>query len=394
MALRHTEPDTVPIDLGGTPDSSICAPAYKKLREHLGLGSGSIRVADVVQQQVLVEEDVRQAVGSDVVGVQYEPAKWRLDQSIYDFPILVPDQFRPQVLKDGSQVTLDSAGHVLLKLPSKGDFFYPVYAPLAEATCIGDLDKHMDDIETFDRSSFLDRSYEDLAQVAKNYYENTDYLVSGLFGAHIFAGAEFLRGFENFLLDLVANPTFAEALMDRLVQVNVLRFEKYAQTVGKYLHIVHVEDDLGMQSGPFVSLELYRKLVKPYHKRMYALIKSKCNAFISLHSDGAVSSFIPDLIEIGVDALNPVQYTAKGMDTQELKREFGKDITFWGGGCDTQRVLPFGTTQEVKDEVRKRIDDLAPGGGFVFAAIHNITAGVPAENIVAMYDTAREYGVY
>jgi uroporphyrinogen decarboxylase len=157
---------------------------------------------------------------------------------------------------------------------------------------------------------------------------------------------------------------------------------------------VHVEDDLGMQDGPFMSPELYRKRVKPYHNKIYSFIKSHCDAYLVLHSDGAISPFIPDLIEMGIDALNPVQFTAKGMQTDRLKREFGQDICFWGGGCDTQKVLPFGTPDQVRDEVKRRIDDLAPGGGFVFAAVHNITPGVPAENIAVMFETAREYGVY
>jgi len=139
---------------------------------------------------------------------------------------------------------------------------------------------------------------------------------------------------------------------------------------------------------------VYREMVKPYHQKLFAFAKSRCDAYLLLHTDGAVAPFIPDFIEMGVDAINPVQVSATGMDSKALKREFGQDITFWGAGCDSQAILPFGSPQEVEDEVKRRIDDLAPGGGFVFAPIHNIQAGVPAENAVAMFRTARQYGVY
>jgi uroporphyrinogen decarboxylase len=182
--------------------------------------------------------------------------------------------------------------------------------------------------------------------------------------------------------------------MDHLAEANIRRFERYAETVGRYVHVIQFEDDLGMQDRPLLRPALYRKLVKPYHERLFRFAKSRCDAYLLLHTDGAVAPFIPDFIEMGVDALNPVQVSAAGMDTKVLKREFGRDITFWGGGCDSQDVLPFGIAEEVADEVKRRIDDLAPGGGFVFGPVHNIQAGVPPENTVAMFRTAREYGVY
>ena len=140
--------------------------------------------------------------------------------------------------------------------------------------------------------------------------------------------------------------------------------------------------------------DLYRKMIKPKQRRLVEAIKQKTDAKIFYHSCGATYDLIPDLIELGFDILNPVQVSARGMDTRKLKKEFGKEITFWGGGVDTQHILPFGSKQEVADEVKRRIDDLAPGGGFVFAAVHNIQAYVPAENIVTAFDTASSYGIY
>jgi len=370
------------------------AVAYKSLREHLGLGAGRTRVADVYQHTALVEKDVRQALGVDVMLVPDEPNKWRQGSLPDGSPAEFPARFLPRLQDDGSQVTFDAAGNVVLKMPRDGHYFDPVYSPLADATSTRDIKKHVADIENYDKPSHLDKDYEELARRAKSLHENTDCLLVGFFGGHIFQASQSLRGWETFLIDLLVNQRFAEALMDQLAEANIRRFERYAETVGRYVHVVQFEDDLGMQDRPLLRPDLYRKVVKPYHEKLFRFAKSRCDAYLLLHTDGAVSPLIPDFIEMGVDILNPVQVSAAGMDTKALKREFGRDITFWGGGCDSQIVLPFGTPAEVADEVKQRIDDLAPGGGFVFAPIHNVQTGVPPENIVAMFETAREYGVY
>jgi uroporphyrinogen decarboxylase len=195
-------------------------------------------------------------------------------------------------------------------------------------------------------------------------------------------------------MDLVGNQTFAEALMDELAEANIRRFERYADTVAPHVDVIQFEDDLGMQDRPLLRPERYRKLVKPYHAKLFRFVRSRWDGHILLHTDGAVAPFIPDFIEMGIDILNPVQVSAAGMDTKALKKEFGDDITFWGGGCDTQKTLPYGSPADVADEVKRRIDDLAPGGGFVFTQVHNVQAGTPPENVVAMFETAREYGTY
>jgi len=393
-ALRHQEPDRVPLDLGGTTDSTIMAVPYRALRGHLGLDAGTTRVADVYQHTALVEEDVRAALGIDVRLVGDEPLRWRDGLLPDGSPARFPDRFRPQRLDDGSQIVLDASGTVVLKMPRDGHYFDPVHSPLADATTAREIDQHLDDIRSYDKPPHLDTSYEELAVKARTLRERTDYLLVGFFGGHIFQASQSLRGWDTFLLDLLINRALAEALMDRLVQANIERFERYAETVGQYVDVIQFEDDLGMQDRPLLRPELYREVVKPYHARLFRFARSKCDAYLLLHTDGAVAPFIPDFIEMGIDAMNPVQVSATGMDSKVLKREFGDDIVFWGGGCDSQRVLPFGTPQEVEDEVRRRIDDLAPGGGFVFAPIHNIQSEVPAENVVAMFTTAREYGVY
>jgi uroporphyrinogen decarboxylase len=393
-ALRHEEPDRVPIDLGGTVDTSILPMPYKELRDYLGLGSGTICISDVVGQTVLIEEDVRRAMDVDMQGIFYEPREWKEGELNDGSPAHFPAGFRPQTQEDGSQVVLDAAGHVLLKMPKDGYYFDPIYAPLADAGSADDIDRHAAALEAYDRPIYLDASYEELARKARDLYEHSDYLLIGFFGGHIFQASQALRGWERFLMDLLTNRSFAEALMDRLAEGHMRRFERYADTVGKYVQVIHVEDDLGMEDRPLLRPELYREVVKRYHQKLYSYIKSRCDAYLMLHTDGAVYPLIPDFIEMGVDILNPVQVSAKDMDTRRLKAEFGQDIVFWGGGCDTQSILPFGSPRQVQEEVRRRIDDLAPGGGFVFTQIHNIQPHVPPENILAMYETAREYGVY
>jgi uroporphyrinogen decarboxylase len=236
--------------------------------------------------------------------------------------------------------------------------------------------------------------YEEVGERARRLREETDYLIVGFFGGHIFQASQSLRGWDTFLLDLLINQPFAEALMDRLVEANIKRFQRYAETVAPYVDVIQFEDDLGMQDRPLLRPELYRRVVKPYHARLFEYVKQHCDAYLLLHTDGAVAPFIPDFIEMGVDIVNPVQVSAAGMDPEVLKQEFGDDIVFWGAGCDSQEVLPFGTAQEVADEVKRRIDTLAPGGGFVFAPVHNIQPEVGPENVVAMYETARAYGRY
>ena len=393
-ALRHEEPDRVPIDLGGTVDSTISALSYQALRRALGLEPSITRVQDIYQYTAVIEEDVRQALGVDTVPVFDLPREWRMASLPDGSPAQFPARFQPQQQADGSQVVFDAAGTVVLKMPQGGYYFDPLHSPLAGATSVREIDLCLDQIENYDTPTHLDLDAEDLAQVAKHLREGTDYLLVGYFGGHIFQAAQSLRGWQTFLIDLMVNRSWAEALLDRLAEANVRRFDRFARTVGRFVHVVHLEDDLGMQDRPLLRPELYRQIVKPYHARLFRTVKAQCDAYLLLHTDGAVAPLIPDFVDMGVDALNPIQVSAAGMEPRELKRNFGRDLTFWGGSCDSQTVLPFGGQQQVADEVKRHLDELAPGGGFVFSSIHNIQAGVPPENVVALFQTAREYGLY
>jgi uroporphyrinogen decarboxylase len=393
-ALRHEEPDRVPIDLGATVDSTIMAVGYQAFRKQLGLAPSTTRMRDVVGQTAIIEEDVRQALGIDLAPVWDEPQAWRKGTLTDGSPAEVPAKFNPQRQKDGSQVVFDARGNVVLKLPKGGHYFDPVNPPMADAGSVKDIEAYMQDIVNYDTPGYLDKDLETLAEQARETRENTTYAMVGFFGGHFLQAGQVLRGWETFLMDLMVNKKFAHALMEALFQAHAERFDHYAATVGAYLDVVHLEEDLGMQDRPLMKPDVYREMIKPYHQRLCAYIKSKCDARILLHSDGAISDFVPDFIEIGIDALNPVQTSAANMEAGFLKKEFGRDIAFWGAGCDPQAVLPFGTPQQVADEVKRHLDLLAPGGGFVFASIHNIQPEVPVENAVTMFKTALQYGRY
>ena len=185
-----------------------------------------------------------------------------------------------------------------------------------------------------------------------------------------------------------------EEYLERYLEFKLEFWDNLLEQIGDMVDVVCESDDLGTQEATWISKDMYRHLIKPRQKKLFSFIKRRAEVKVFLHSCGSIYDFIPDLIETGVDILNPIQVSAAKMDTAKLKREFGKDLVFWGGGIDTQKVLPYGTKQEIEDEVKKRIDDLAPGGGFVFATVHNIQEDVPPENIVAMLRALNKYGYY
>ncbi|MFO8036832.1 MAG: uroporphyrinogen decarboxylase family protein [Anaerolineales bacterium] len=393
-ALSHEEPDRVPIDLGATQVSGIMAIAYQEFREYLGLGPGITRVMDIYQQTALIEQDMRELLDLDTLPIFQEPNEWQDGTLANGAEAKFPAKFNPQIQEDGSRIVLDANGNIKLKMPSGGHYYDFVHMPLSDATSITDIETCMDEIEKNDEPEHLDKDYTELAAKAKRLREETDYLLTGYFGGHIMYTAQSLRGWDTFLLDLLINEKLARALMEKLVEAHFRRIDRFASTIGKYVDVVEFDEDLGMQDRTLMRPSLYRKMLKPYQKRMFEYAKSKCDAYILFHSDGAIAPFFPDFVEMGIDIVNPIQVSADGMDTQTLKKEFGDDITFWGGTCDTQETLPFGSPEEVVDEVKRRIDDLAPGGGFVFAPVHNIQIGVPCQNIEALFETAKTYGSY
>ncbi len=373
-ALNHQEADRIPIDLGATIVSSITRNAYLTLKQHLGLPLEEIKLLDYVQQLPYVSEDLLERLGADFRMVQ------------------LPSATAPglQIFEDGEYYAFIDRWGARLHMPRQGGLYFDwVDFPIKEPTMAA-LDAYA--WPRPDPPELVDR----LAAQACWLRENTDYALVGsaVIGGGIFEQPARTMGLPNFLMALVSEPQFASRLMDQITDIYIESCNNYLDKVGRYLDVFTFWDDMAGQDGWLISPGLYRRMIKPKERRLVEAIRKKTGAKLFYHSCGATRGLIPDLIDLGFDILNPVQVSARGMDTRQLKREFGRDIVFWGGGVDTQSVLPFGTPQQVADEVKRRIDDLAPGGGFVFAAVHNVQAFVPPENIVAAFDTALEYGVY
>jgi uroporphyrinogen decarboxylase len=387
-ALQHKEPDRVPIDLGGTESSGITGIAYNRLKKYLGI-AGRTQIYDISQMICKVEESVIKKLRSDAIPLLIEPKEWKSWVLQDGSTAEIPARANLLRLDTGEIIRLSDSGQVLARSSQNGYYLDDTYPPLADAQTPRDIEKYPY-FKYFDWPEYIDETYEDLNRKARKFYQETEYLIVGNLWVHIFAAGQALRGFENFMMDLLINQKLAHCLMENLLSVYMERVSRYSESVGKYVQVIEVNDDLGTQAGPQLSPELYRKMIKPYHKRLWNYIKEKTGCYLLLHSCGSVYDFIPDFIEMGIDALNPVQVSAMNMDTARLKKEFGSQMSFWGGGCDTQRILPFGTINEVKDEVKRRMDDLAPGGGFIFTQVHNIQPDVPTENIMAMYEAMDE----
>jgi len=374
LALNHQEPDRIPIDLGGTICSSIHKDAYIGLKKHLGMDVEELKMADYVQQLPCPDEALLERFGVDFRMVQL-PAATAPDVAIFE---------------EGDYYAFIDRWGSKLHMPKDGGLYFdwvdfPIKEPTMEA-----LDNY-----TWPRPDPPEYNTR-LREQARYFYENTDYALVGnaIIGGGIFEQPARIMGLENFLMALVAEPRFADRLMGQITEIYIESCNNYLEQVGEYLQVCTYWDDLNGQDGWLISPDIYRKMIKPKQRRLLEAIKSKTGAKIYYHGCGAVYNLIPDLIELGFDILNPVQVSARGMNTRRLKEEYGQDIVFWGGGVDTQHVLPFGTPEKVADEVKRRIDDLASGGGFVFAAVHNIQALVPPENIVTAFETALEYGKY
>jgi uroporphyrinogen decarboxylase len=374
LALDHQEPDRIPIDLGGTIVTSIARSSYLAVKQLLGQPVGDLTMLDFVQQLPYVDEDLLQRFGVDFRLVQL-PAATAPGLNIFE-----EGDYYAFVDRLGSK----------LHMPKDGGYYFdwvdfPIQAPTLEA-----LDAYR--MPRPDPPEYLDQ----LAEQARRLQAETDYALVGsaIIGGGIFEQPARTMGLPNFLMALVTEPVFADRLMDQITDLYIESCNNYLDQVGGYLDVFTFWDDVAGQNGWLIRPDIYRTRIKPKQRRLVEAIKRKTRAKLFYHSCGATRDLIPDLIDLGFDILNPVQVSAKGMDTRELKRDFGRDIAFWGGGVDTQRVLPFGSRQEVADEVRRRIDDLAAGGGFVFAAVHNIQALVPPENIVTLFDTALAHGRY
>jgi uroporphyrinogen decarboxylase len=372
-ALNHQEPDKIPRDLGGTFTTSLHVGAHSKLKRFLKLEGGSDDVDNYQVRTAVIDPRIVQKFGSDCVALKTKPSsKWKLH--------LYTDS-------KGYQNVADEWG-VVRGCPPEGYYFDVVLSPLAEAT--------MTDLDCFPWPDPLDPGrFDGLVDRARSLYEETDKCIILSVGTSLFAQIGFMMGWEKFLICTAENPPLIKSFVEHLLDFNQKLLTATLDRIGKYVQVFNMYDDLTHQHNLFVSRKTLKDIFMPAYKKLFTAVKRKGDIKILFHICGASRLLFEDLVSIGVDAFNPIQVAAEGMDdTASLKKIFGEQLTFWGGGCDARYVLPSGTTDEVRREVRRRIADLAPGGGFVFCPIHNIQAEVPPENIVAMYDEVSQWESY
>jgi uroporphyrinogen decarboxylase len=404
-ALNHREPDRVPIDLSGHRSSGISCLLYPKLREYLGLPSRPVRVYDPIQQLAIVDDDVLDRFGVDTIELGRGFAQKDEDWADWILPDGTPCEMPAWTLPEREEkrwVIRSKSGRVIAQMPDRAIYFEQTYYPFFEKDNLDAIAEAQSEsmwtaiasppgpLVTGPSGDALYRSG------AANLRKNTERAVLGLFGGNLLEMGQFLYRNDGFLLLLAEDPSRAHAFLDRIVESHMKNLEHFLGTVGKSIDIIAFGDDLGMQSGPQISPAMYREFFKPRHAMMWNRAKQLADVKVMLHCCGGVRELLPDLIEAGLDAINPVQISCSGMEVSRLKEEFGRDMVFWGGGCDTQRILPQGSPEEIQAHVRHQVSVLKRGGGFVFQQVHNILADVPPENVVAMFDavnTSHEHDV-
>ena len=389
-ALGHRETQRVPVDFSGHRSSGIAAMVYPKLRNLLGLPPRPVRVYDVVQQLAIVDQDVLDRFGVDTIemgrGFALDEKSWSPWTLPDGTPCLVPAWTRLE-RQEGRWVIKSQSGRILAHMPDGALYFEQTYFPFLEGDDLNAIANVLgESMWTAIASPPGPIDAKSLAEGARALRAKTDRAVIGLFGGNLFEVGQFLYRNDQFMMLLAGEPRHAHRFLDKLLEIHLANLERFLTAVGKSIDIILFGDDLGMQTGPMMSPRMYRDLFKPRHKLLWNHAKELADVKVMLHCCGGVRELMPDLIEAGLDAINPVQISCSGMSAGELKAEFGKDVTFWGGGCDTQDVLPNGTPQQVAEHVRQQVRTLRPGGGFVFQQVHNILANVPPENIVAMFD--------
>lgn len=373
-ALNHRTPDRVPIDLGGN-QTGIHKFAYESLLKHLGI-SVPVEIMDAVQQLARPCEEVLERFHVDT---RYIAAG-------------APDGFSGEIVRNTRNGRVwhdlrDEFG-VVWSMPDDHPYYMDIsHHPLAEATAA--------DVAEFPFPKGEDPSrFRGLRDRASAIRDNTPYALVGGISGVIYETCWYMRGLERWYMDMVTDTEFCETLLDRVMQFWLDWFRLFLDEVGDLIDVIMVGDDLAGQTGPLFRPEVYRTLVKPRQKQLVQYIRSRTDAKIWYHTCGSCIPYIDDLSDNGIDVLNPMQISAKDMDPAALKARFGERMAFWGGAIDSQHVLPSASPETVREHVRRNVEAWKPGGGYVFNNVHNIQAGVPPENIVALFDAAYEFGFY
>jgi len=364
-ALNHNEPDRVPLDIGGTNNTCMHIEVERAVKKRLGLTTTRETIAATMLKVVLPDESIMEYFAPDCCCVFLKEQK-------------------PWVYHDDGDYYTDAWG-IGYKLNPDGYYFNFCKNPLSAAQFVEDIEKY----ECPQPSEYMMENWEEML----HKYPDKCSILDGL-RSPMFSLPSWIRGEENFYCDLISDDGMLDCLLDKVEDTYIRTLDFIIDRIGNRLDIIKFADDLGAQNNLLLSPEIYRKHIKPRQEHLYQYAKKRTGCKILLHSCGAVSKIIGDLIEIGVDALNPVQISAAGMEPEKLKKEFGSRITFWGGGIDTQHTLMFATPLEVKREVASNIKAFKSGGGYVFAQVHNIMPGTPIDNILAMYEAYYENAGY
>ena len=374
LALDHRQPDRVPLDLGGN-QTGIHRIAYQNLIDLIGLEE-EIAIMDLVQQLAKPSETVLERLRIDT---RYVAAG-------------APDDFSGEIVKrerDGRvwHDFTDEFG-VTWSMPEDHPYFFDIsHSPLAGLS-VQDIRDY-----PFPKGDDPSRFAELRAQALELKRETPYAVVSGISGV-VYEICWYMRGLENLFIDMMEQPEVLETIIDRTLQFWLDWFRLFLKEVGDVVDVVMIGDDLTGQDGPLYPPRIYRSIVKPRQKRLAQFIKSQTQAKVWYHSCGSIVEYIPDLLDNGIDILNPVQIAARDMKPTKLKAEFGDRLVFWGGGIDSQHVLHRATPAEIREHVRRNVRAFMPGGGYVFNNVHNIQADVPPENVLALFDAAAEFGVY
>lgn len=403
-AIAHKQPDQVPVDLGSTPSSGISAIAYSNLLKAIGRTDLPVQIYDVVQQLAQPDMSIIDRFGVDVLDIgrafNTEEKDWHETILANGDKAFYPIHFNPVKQADGSYHCYDEDGKRLLALmPQGATFFDQSYFPYINGfpENYDTLDEEMGRVlwsryvhSPWDHAQDPD-FWKTLREKALQLRASTDKALMIVCGCNLFEWGTFLRRMDNFLMDLLCEPDQVARMLDQLLERHLATLAKVCDSVGDIVDIIRFGDDLGMTSGPFMDVDTYRSLFKPRHKQLCDYVKTHSQMHTFIHSCGSISSLMPDLIEAGIEIFNPVQTNARQMEPEFLKKEFGQDCTFWGGGVETVGTLNNGTPEQVREQVLERLEIMSAGGGFVFNTVHNILPDVPPQNILAMFDAVKEF---
>jgi uroporphyrinogen decarboxylase len=390
--------------LGSNRSTGISVVAYDRLKKSLGINPGLSRCYDLIQSLAYPDKEIRELFHVDAIDAGIEFLNTEEDWVEWNYAdndtCLIPSFINIEEDKEnGSFYLIDGSGTRLAIKPKKSYFFDQIFWIYKDMNGIpenlkdNELNQHMWAVPSppWHLDIFNDKCYRFFIDKIKKLYETTDYSILLDIGGNLSDIGWFTRGTENFFCDILLDKKGTERLLNKLTDKHIEFIDRVLNGVGAYLDIIIFSEDLGSQNGPFYPLDIFKRVFKPKYKKMYDYVHNNSECKVFLHSCGSIYELIPDLIDIGLDIINPVQTTAAKMEPERLKKEFGKDLTFWGGGCNYRDILPSKSPNEVKDDVKRRIEILSKDGGFVFNSIHNILPEVPPENIIAMYEAANEY---